>query len=439
MKLTTVAYSVFMAGLAIGSALAHDYVPGEPQTHAIMLQGGDLYTISGGVRQKTDVIFSEGRITQIGRNLSVPASCEVIDVSGKRVYPGLIAPYTAIGLVEIGEVRATVDTREVGPVNPDVESRAAYNPDSEIIPSVRSNGVTTALVVPGGKLLVGRSSLINLDGWTVEDAVEKVDVGLHIIWPQASVIRAWWMEKTPEEQKEEMEENRRLLFQAFDDARAYHLACRADSGTKVDSRWQAMIPVVTGEMPVFIMANDCRQIEQAMSFAGGYGLKMILVGGADAWMLTDQLKENNVAVIVSRTQALPMREDDGHDAAYRLPALLAEAGVKFCLSTAGRRGGTATGVRNLPLQAGQAVAYGLPKADALRAITLSTAEILGVADDLGSLEIGKKATLIVSEGDILDPVTHNVVLEFIEGRRVDLDNRHKELYRKYQRKHLKSH
>jgi imidazolonepropionase-like amidohydrolase len=242
------------------------------------------------------------------------------------------------------------------------------------------------------------------------------------------------MEKSPEEQKKQMAENRKKIYQIFDDAQAYYLARQADPNIKVDSRWEAMVPVLTGELSVFIMANDYRQIEQAVSFAREYNLTMILVGGADAWMLTDLLKENSIPVILKRTQSLPMREDEGYDLAYRLPALMAEAGIKFCLSTAGSGGGSATSVRNLPLQAGQATAFGLSRQEALRAVTLSTAEILGVADDLGSLNVGKKATLVVSEGDVLDPLTHNVVLEFIEGRRVDLDNKHKELNRKYRQK-----
>lgn len=413
---------------------AHDYVPGQKQNNPILLRGGDLYTVSDGVKEQTDLLFENGRITQIGRNLNPPGNTEVIDVTGKWVYPGLIAPYTSIGLIEIGEVRATNDISEVGSTNPDVQAHVAYNPDSEIIPSVRSNGITTALIVPGGGLVTGRSSLINLDGWTVEDAAEKLDVGLHIIWPQAAVIDAWWMEKSLEEQKKEMAENRKKIYQIFDDAQAYCLARQANPNIKVDLRWEAMVPVLTGEQPVFIMANDYRQIEQAVSFAKEYNLTMVLVGGSDAWMLIDLLKENSIPVILKRTQSLPMREDDGYDLAYRLPALMAEAGIKFCLSTAGSDGGSATSVRNLPLQAGQATAFGLSRREALRAVTLSTAEIFGVADDLGSLNVGKKATLVVSEGDILDPLTHNVVLEFIEGRRVDLDNKHKELNRKYRQK-----
>ncbi len=425
---------IMTLGFLVTEAAAHDYVPGEVQKYPVMLRGGDLYTVSNGVKEQFDLLFEKGRITQIGRNLNSPDNTEVIDVTGKRVYPGLIDAYTSIGLIEIGEVRATNDISEVGSTNPDVQAHVAYNPDSEIIPSVRSNGITTALIVPGGRLVTGRSSLINLDGWTVEDAAERLNIGLHIRWPQAAVIDAWWMEESPEEQKKEMAENRKRIYQIFDDARAYYLARQADPNIKADSRWEAMVPVFAGELPVFVMANDYRQIEQAISFAEEYDLSLILAGGADAWMLTDLLKENNIPVVLKRIQTLPMREDDGHDLAYRLPALMAEAGVKFCLSTAGSGGGSATGVRNLPLQAGQAAAFGLSRQEALRAVTLSAAEILGVADDLGSLDIGKKATLIVSDGDILDPLTHRVVLEFINGRKVDLDNKHKELNRKYRQK-----
>ncbi len=429
-------FLIFTAVLLSAVAVAHDYVPGEKQQNPVMLRGGDLYTISDGVKQQTDLIFEDGRITQIGRDLTPPKDAQVIDISGKHVYPGLIAAQTSIGLIEIGEVRATNDRREIGLVNPDVQTHVAYNPDSEIIPSVRANGITTALIVPGGRLVTGRSSLINLDGWTVEDAAEKLNVGLHLVWPRTRVVTTWWMEKSAEEQKKEMAENRRQLYQVFDDARVYYEARQADPALETDSRWEAMVPVLTGDMPVFVTANDYQQIEQAVSFTREKGLRMILVGGTDAWMLTDLLKEHNIPVILKRTQSLPARSDDGYDLAYRTPVLLAEAGVKFCLSSAGAYGASATGVRNLPLQAGQAVAFGLPHQEALRAITLSTAEILGVADDLGSLEVGKKATLIVAEGDILDPLTHRVVLEFIEGRQVDLDNKHRELYRKYQQKRL---
>ncbi|MCP4566300.1 MAG: amidohydrolase family protein [FCB group bacterium] len=416
--------------LAAGS-YAHDYVPGAAQHQPILLKGGDLYTVSNGLLKNTDLLFENGRITRVGQNLATPEGGEVIDVTGKRVYPGLIAPYSSIGLVEIGAVLATDDRKEIGSINPDVQAQIAYDPDSEIIPSVRANGITTALIVPAGRLVVGRSSLINLDGWTVEDAAEKLNVGLHLNWPQAAVIEAWWMEKSAEEQKKEMVENRKLIYEIFDDAKAYYLARKNDPKIKIDSRWEAMVDVFEGTLPVFIRADDYRQIEQAVAFSKDYSFSMILVGGKDSWMLTDLLKDNNISVVAAWVQGLPPRQDDGYDLAYKLPALLAEAGVKFCLSQGG-----ASWTRNLPFQVGQAIAFGLSPEEGLRSVTLSSAEILGVADDLGSLEVGKKATLIVSDGDIFDMVTQDVVLEFIEGRRVDLDNKHKELYRKYRQKHL---
>ena len=425
--------SLFVMFLLCAGLMAHDYLPGKKQEKAILLKGGDLYTVSDGILKETDLIFENGRITQIGKNLTPPEKAEIIDVTGQRVYPGLIAPYCNIGLIEIGAVRATNDRREIGRVNPDVQAHVAYNPDSEIIPSVRANGITTALIVPQGSLVAGRSSLLNLDGWTIEDAAEKLNVGLHINWPRASVAKGWWEERSAEEQKKDMTENRQELFSLFDNARSYWLARKADPGIKKDSRWEAMIPVFEKQMPVYIDANDYRQIDEAVNFCKEQDIAMVLVGGADAWQALDLLKENDIPVIAAWTQALPSRQDEAHDQAYRLPAILAEAGIRFCLAKAG-----GAWTRNLPFQAGHAVGYGLSPDAALRALTLSSAEIFGVDKEIGSLEIGKKATLVVSDGDILDIPTNKIRLEFIEGRRVDLNNKHEELYNKYRQKHFES-
>ncbi|MEE9442405.1 MAG: amidohydrolase family protein [candidate division Zixibacteria bacterium] len=414
------------------SVAAHDYVPGEKQSQPILLKGGNLHTISNGLMENTDILFENGRIANIGTNLTLPDNTEIIDVTGKEVYPGIIAPATNIGLTEIGAVRATNDTREIGMINPNVKSRIAYNPDSEIIPSVRAHGITTALIVPGGSVIAGISSLINLDGWTVEDAAEKIDLGLHLNWPGVlSGGGRFGRRQDPGKIRERQIQARENIYQMFRDARAYYNARQTDADMKIDERWEAMMPVFSEGMPVFISANDYRQIEQAVSFSKEFGLKMILVGGGDAWMCTDLLKENDVPVITRSAEGRPMRADEAYDMAFTLPAKLAEGGVDFCIGQA--RG---TGTRNLPFQAGRAAGNGLSKEEALRAITLSTAEILGVADDLGSLEVGKKATIVVSEGDIMDMVTQNVVLEFIEGRKVDLNNKHKELYEKYRQKSL---
>ncbi|MFQ5499518.1 MAG: amidohydrolase family protein [Candidatus Zixiibacteriota bacterium] len=421
--------------LAIGFLLttqpcrAHDYIPGADQSIPILLTNGDLYTVTSGMLPKTDLLFENGRITKIGADLTPPDNARVIDVSGKNVYPGLIAPNTTLGLTEIGAVRATNDVAEVGRLNPDVQSFVAYNPDSEILPTVRANGITTALVVPGGSLLRGRSCLMNLDSWTREDAVELSPAGIHVSWPRLSIITAWWMEKSAKEQKKENEKNAKAIFDAFDKAKSYYTLKKADPNIEIDSRWEAMLPLFSGELSLFVHAGDLRQIEQAVHFCKDNGIRMVLVGGAESWKVADLLKEYDIPVILSATQRMPSRADDEYDIPYRLPGLLANVGVRFCLS----RGGS-WNARNLPFQAGQAVAFGLTKEQALRSITLSTAEILGVEANLGSLDIGKKATLFVSDGDVMDHITHKVTLMFIEGREVDLDSKQKELYRKYQTK-----
>jgi imidazolonepropionase-like amidohydrolase len=427
-------YAVILVVLPIilsGSLSAHDYIPGAKQDAPVLLVGGDVYTVSGGILRETDVLFEDGRITQIGPLLKPPGGkCEIIDVTGMRVYPGLIAPNTSLGLVEIGAVRATVDVTEVGQITPEVKAYIAYNPDSEILPTVRSNGITTAQVVPGGSMLRGRSCIMNLDGWTVEDAAEALVDGVHLRWPAAGIRTTWWERRTPEEQRKAMEEARRDLRKAFQDAYAYYLAFKADSTIEQDLRWHAMLPLFTGDLPLFVHANDVRQIEEAVEFCDEHSLRMILVGGKDAWRVADLLAEREIPVIYGDVHSMPMRQDEGYDITFKTPSLLRDAGVKFCIGVF-----SSWVTRNLPFQAGQAAAFGLTPGEALRAITLSTAEILGLDDDLGSIEVGKKATLIVSEGDILDPLGHRVVHMFIGGRKVDLDNKQKELYRKYRAKH----
>lgn len=408
---------------------AHDYVPGGPQTQPILLKGGDLYTVSNGVLASTDLLFENGRITQIGVDIPAPDNTIVIDCSGKRVYPGLIDAATSLGLIEIDAARATDDQAERERIAPEVLAETAYNPDSEILPTVRSNGITTALVVPGGSLIQGRSSLMNLDGWTREDATELPIAAVHIAWPRTRIVNAWWMQQSAEEQQKENAKNRAELDDAFADARAYYDAKKADPSIPRDLRWEAMIPVFDRRLPVIIFANDYRQIEQAVAFAEKWKFRCIIAGGNEAFRALDLLKQHDVPVIIQRVLDLPPKQDDAYDAAFRLPRQLQEAGVPFAIASF-----ASWGSRNLPFQAGMAKAFGLSEADAIRSITLGPAQILGVDSALGSLEVGKKATLIVTRGDILDMISHGVEMMFIEGRTVDLHDRHKELYEKYRQK-----
>lgn len=429
MKKMLIAMTVALIAPAVG--FGHDYVPGPPQERPILLKGGDLYTVANGVLANTDLLFEDGRISQIGKDLKPPENTEVIDVTGKRVYPGLIAPYSILGITEIGSLRATQDIEEVGDINPEVKTEVAYNPDSEIIPTVRSNGVTTALICPregyGARgLISGRSSLVYLDGWTVEDAMVKSLVGLHVFWPRLSVSHSDRSRRSAEEQTQGIKDRKSRLRETFEQAQAYARAVAADPTLSIDIRWEAMKPVFSRELPVIVDADDVRQIEEALAFAREFGFRLIIAGGKDSWRVADRLSRERVPVILGRTQSMPLREDDPYDQTYALPGILHRAGVRFCLGYE-----SYAGTRNLPFQAGQAAAYGLPHEEALRSVTLSPAEILGVADQLGSLEVGKAATIVVSDGDLLDNRTNSVVFEFMAGRRVDLDSKHKELYRKY--------
>lgn len=426
MKRTASLILLLLCGLG---AMAHDYVPGPPQDHPILLRGGDLYTVSGGILKATDLLFDNGRITQIGRDLTPPDKCEIIDCSGLRIYPGLIIASSPLGLIEIGAVRATNDQAEVGSVRPEVVAHIAYNPESELIPTIRSMGITTALSEPQGGLVAGRSSLMNLDGWTKEDAAAKLEVGLHVNWPTWRTVDAWWMTDSPEQQRRNNEKQRKQLHDVFSAARAYHLSRQAGIQATVDLRYEAMRPVFTKELPVIIRADNAKDIEDAADFAHEFGVRMILAGGDEAYLRASLLRRYSIPVIYGPMFNLPSREDDDYDQPFRAPARLRDSGLTFCIAPF-----SSWDSRNLPFQAGYAAAFGSSQDEALRAVTLSPAEILGVSSDLGSLETGKLATLIICRGDVLDFRSHGVMRMFIAGRPVDLNNRQSEFYHKYQQK-----
>lgn len=412
-----------LAPLAI---VAHDLTPGQKQSHPVLLRGGDLYTVANGVLPRSDLLFADGVIAAIGHDLDVPAGAEVVDVTGMRVYPGLIAAQTGVGLTEIGAVRASDDRSETGEITPEAAAHVAYNPDSEIIPTLRSNGVTTVQVVPGGTLLRGRPFIAHLDGWTAVDvAVRRLD-GLVVSWPQAHASGR--TAKAREERGKALRLQRESLRRAFDAAEAYREALDAGSMPRRDLRHEALLPVLRGEQRLYVAADDRAQIVEAVSFAAERRLRLVIVGGADAHIITDLLRERDVPVILGSATGLPGREDDDYDLAYKRARLLHEAGVRFCLAHITRG---AWDVRNLPFQAGQAIGAGLPADVALRAITLSVAEILGIDDRLGSLEPGKEATLFVADGDVTDLLGGRPQRMWIRGKPVDLDDRHKSLQRKY--------
>ena len=418
---------------------ASDQIPGPPQSHPILLKNGVIHTISNGVIQGS-ILFDNGKITHVGEFIAPQVGTEVIDLEGKHVYPGFIAAVSGIGLVEINAVDVTNDHSERGDFNPNVRANVAYNTDSEIIPTTRSNGVLIANVVPASGLVSGQSSIMMMDGWTWENATLSHPSGLHINWPQMGTrTRGRFGRSVPiKKQIERRNKSLKTLDDMMKESRAYARLRQtksrlAENYHNEDLRLESMIPYVQGKLPIYVHANEVRQIEAAVHWSKRQDVNIIIVGGKDAWRTTNLLRKNKVPVIYESVTALPNRRYEDYDQAYKGPALLHEAGVQFCIASSGSAGG-AYRVRNLPNQAAMAAAYGLPKDEALRSITLSAAEILGIDKQVGSLESGKDATLFISNGDPLE-IRTNVLQAYIQGRKVDMGDRHKMLFHKYQEKY----
>jgi len=428
MKMNKSLISLLVAA-AISPAMAHDIVPGAKQTAPVLLTDATIHTATQGVLENADLLMVDGKIAAIGVDLAAPAGAKVVALNGKHLYPGLIALANQLGLIEIEAVRATDDTAEVTDTNPDIRARIAYNADSEVIPTVRANGFSYSLVYPKGSALMGQSSLMQLDAWTWQDATVADGVGLHVNWPSASTVAGWWSHKKPEEIAKENAKALQKMKDYFVQAKAYSDAAAAGLNKGVDSRWQAMIPVFKGERPLFVHADDLRQIKQAMDLAKQYQLKLVIVGGRDSWRMADELAAAKVAVVFTAPYGIPERDDEANNTAFQTPALLQKAGVKFALSLDGY-----WDTRNVVFGAGQAISYGLTQEQALAAVTINAAQIAGVADKIGSLEVGKAATVVVSDGDIFDYLTHKVSAMWIDGREVTLNDRNKQLHQKYSQK-----
>ena len=436
-------FAALFALLAISVAHASPFVPAKRPAAPVLLKGGEVHTVTGAVLAKTDVLLVDGKIAQIGAGLAAPVGALVIDVTGKRVYPGLISASSQLGTEEISSVRATVDSAETGAINPNARAQVAVNADSELIPVTRANGVLTVLTTPtttsdaqpSSGLLAGTSALLRLDGWNWEDMTLRAAVGIHINWPAAAEGRRG-RNRGGEDAQKRVEEQVKALRHAFASAKAYLRARAGAMPVETDLRWEAMLPALRGEMPVFVHADDLKQISAALDWARDEGVKMILVGGRDAWRVADRLKAADVAVVIGGTFELPARRDDGYDDIYANAGKLHGAGVRFCIAGSSGPAASSTNARNLPYEAAMAAAFGLPADEALKAITLYPAQILGVAGELGSIETGKRATLIVTDGDPLEIPTQ-VEMAFIDGARIDLRSRHTELYNKYRQRYGK--
>jgi imidazolonepropionase-like amidohydrolase len=422
--------SLFLASSLViqVTASASDAIPGAPQKQPIALTGGTVFPVSGPKIEDGVVVFVKGRIVAVGPKdaVKIPADAKRVDCQGKHIYPGLFESHSQLGLIEVSAVRATNDRSEVGRIKPNVKASVAVNPDSELIPVTRANGVLLAMTEPSGGLVAGQASVLQLDGWTYEDLTLKSGAAMVVSWPSVP--------KDLEKGKAASSSNSvELLRKLLDDARAYRKARKLSPETqKTDVRLDAMFPVLDRKMPLLVHANSLAVIQSAVSFAAQEKLRMLIYGGYDAPLCAELLKKHDVPVIIAAAYRLPRRRNDAFDSGYTLANRLHEAGVRFCIS--GGATSRTSNTRNLPYHAAVSVAYGLPHDVALRAITLSPAEILGVADRVGSLETGKDATLFVTTGDPLETPS-NVTAAWVQGRAVDLSSRHVKLYEKYRTKY----
>ncbi|MFM9958239.1 MAG: amidohydrolase family protein [Phycisphaerales bacterium] len=407
-----------------------------PQKQPVVINNAVVHTISGEVIKGGHVSFTGGVITSVGAGAAPGVAGQdpkVIDAAGKHVFPGLIGANTVTGLLEVNAARATRDANETGEFTPEVRPAVALNPDSTIIPVTRTNGILLTGVMPMGGLIPGRVSVIRHDGWTWEDMTVTDDAGLLINWPNMRPSTGWWVTRSEAEQLDEIKANLSKIGRFFDAAGAYFAARAADASLPTDLRFEAMKKPLTGALPVFIRADELEQIESAVHFVTTRKLKAVIVGGRDAPLAAESLKAADIAVIVTGTFRMPKREDSAYDDAFTLPARLEAAGVRWCLATEGGDFQTPH-ERNLPYHAALAVAHGLPREAAHKAITLSPARILGVGDRYGSIEKGKSATIFLSDGDPLE-MTTSITGAWIDGREIDLRNKQTELDAKYREKY----
>lgn len=415
--------------------LGSDPIPAAKQKKPIALVGGTIYTVSGAVISNGTVVFDKGKITAVGTTVSIPADAERIDVTGKNVYPGLIDSYSIMGLTEIGSVRGTLDYSETGDVNPNARAEVAVHPESELIPVARSGGITITGTAPQNGLIAGTSAAIMMDGWTWEDLTLKAPLGLVVNWPAMTYTPSPFSRQSKEEWIKNRDARLKSLREAFANARSYMTAKRAEKQKGVpyhdsDLRWEAMVPVLEGKVPVWVNANELAQIQAAITWAEQENVRLVIVGGRDAWRITSQLKAKNIPVILTDVLSSPSRRWENYDQIYSTPAKLKEAGILFCISG----DGDPSNARNLNHHTATAAAFGLGREDALRAVTLDAARVLGIDGLVGSVETGKDATLIVVNGDILE-LSSVVERVFIQGKTIDLRDMHKQLYDKYSEKY----
>ncbi|UYQ91865.1 amidohydrolase family protein [Chitinophaga horti] len=419
--------------LAAGQLKAQETVyPAPAQKGRIYLTHATIHVGNGQVVQDGTIAFENGKIIAVGANVPIPqGDVKVFDVKGQHIFPGVIVPDSNLGLTEVEAVRSTNDYDEVGVINPSIRSLISYNTDSKVINTLRSNGILLAQTVPQGGLITGSSSVVQLDAWNWEDAAYKTDNGLHFYMPRlmgrSSAFGPGGLPVGGADPVKAALDRIETVKAFFREAKAY---LAVDKHAETNLKYESVKGLFSKQQKLFIHCDLVKEILVAMDMAKEFGFDIVIVGGADSWLVTDLLKQNNVPVVLGQPHALPVTQDDDVDQPYKTAAQLQKAGVLFCISNEGF-----WQQRNLSFLAGTASAYGLTKEEALSAVTFNAAKILGIADKTGSLEVGKDANIVVSKGDILDMKTNHVTQAFIQGREISLDNKHKQLYDRYKHKY----
>ncbi len=418
-------------------ALGQNPVPANKQTKSILITGLTIHVGNGKVIENALLGFKDGKINLVidGSNVRFKKDAlqydTTINLSGAHAYPGFFAPNSILGLDEIEEARPTHDYRDVAGYNPHVRSLIAFNTDSKIIPTVRTNGVLFEQVTPRGGVISGSSSIVALDGWNWEDAAVKIDDGVHVNFPESIQKNGWWAEPQPVSANKKYDEQLNELKKFFADAKAYSAEKNLD---EKNLRFEAMRGIFDGTKNLYIHTDAEKDIIAAINFVNKFQInKMVLVGGAESWRVTKILKQNNIPVMVARVHGLPERQQDDVDLPYKLPYLLQKDSILFCLQNQGDM--EAMNARNIPFLAGTARAYGLTNEQAIASVSYNAAKILGIDKQTGTIEEGKDASFFISTGDALDMRTNNVIAAFINGKSLKLTNGQQELYKKYANKY----
>jgi imidazolonepropionase-like amidohydrolase len=396
---------------------------------SFLIRGATVHTVSGQDIPNGSVLVQNGKIMGVGAKLSAPKGIRIIEGKSMHVYPGMIDSGSEVGLLEIDSVKETTDLTELGDFNPQLRTAVAVNPSSEHIPITRANGITAVMTLPRGGMIAGQGSLMHLDGWTWEEMEILRSGTLHLNFPTLTPAPPRFGEPRVvpyAEAKKEYDAKLRALHEFFEQCRRYQKAKTANlPGFQTDLKFEAMLPVLDRTLPVLITAIRERAVHDAVEFAGQERIRIILADVREPGKMLPELKAKGIPVVLGKTLELPLNDDDPYDAPATLPADFYKAGVKFAFATF-----SAAFSRNLPYEAANAVAFGLPHQEALKAVTLNAAEIWGVADKMGSIDEGKWADLMITDGDPLETRTQ-VKLLFIKGKPVDLENRHHMLYEKY--------